>query len=77
MPSLPRHPHVGSKNSYIRNHSNTPNEFDPGHEEVVGHLPKLMALHVTKFLKRLTNSGKATVAGKRVLLNRGAESNMA
>ena len=24
-----------------------PNEFDFGHKEVVGHLPKLMALHVT------------------------------
>ena len=47
-----------------------PNEFDPGHEEVVGHLPKLMALHVTKFLKRPTNSGKVAVTGKRV--NRGA-----
>jgi len=29
-----------------------------------------MALHVTKFLKRPTNSGKVTVTGKRV--NRGA-----
>ena len=26
-----------------------PNKFDPGHEEVVGHLPKLTALHMTKF----------------------------
>ena len=34
------------------------------------HLPELMALHVTKFQKRPTNSGKVTVAGKRV--NRGA-----
>lgn len=47
-----------------------PNEFDSGHEEVVEHLPKLMTLHVTRFLKRQTNSGKVTVAGKRV--NRGA-----
>ena len=47
-----------------------PNEFDYGHEEVVGHLPKLMALHVTKVLKRPTNSGKVTVTGKRG--NRGA-----
>ena len=47
-----------------------PNEFDSEHEEVVGHLPKLMALHTTMFLKRLTNSGKVTVMGKRV--NRGA-----
>ena len=46
-----------------------PNKFDSGHEEVVGHLPKLMALHVTKFLKRLTNSGKVTVTAKRI--NRG------
>lgn len=43
-----------------------PNEFDSGHEEVVGHLSKLMVLHVTKFLKRPTNSGKVTVTGKRV-----------
>lgn len=43
-----------------------PNEFDSGHEEVVGHLPKLMALHVTKLLNRPTNSGKVTVTGKRV-----------
>lgn len=28
-----------------------PNEFDSEHEEVVEHLPKLMALHVTKLLK--------------------------
>ena len=47
-----------------------PNEFDSGYEEVVGHLPKLMALPVTKFLKRPTNSGNVTVTGKRV--NRGA-----
>ena len=46
-----------------------PNEFDPGQEEVVGHLPKLMALHTTKFLKRPTKTGKVTVTGKRV--NRG------
>ena len=43
-----------------------PNEFDSGHEEVVGHLPKLMALHVTKLVKRPTNSGKVTVTGKPV-----------
>ena len=47
-----------------------PNEFDSEHVEVVGNIPKLMALHVTKFLKRSTNSGKVTVTGKRV--NRGA-----
>ena len=29
-----------------------PNKFDSEHKEVVEHLPKLMALHVTKFLKR-------------------------
>lgn len=46
------------------------NEFDPRHKEVVGHLYKPMALHLTKFLKRPTNSGKVTVMGKRV--NRGA-----
>ena len=43
-----------------------PNEFDSGHEEGVGHLSKLMVLHVTKFLKRPTNSVKVTVTGKRV-----------
>lgn len=37
---------------------------------MVGHVPKLMAMHVTKFLKRPTNSVKVTVTGKRV--NRGA-----
>ena len=40
------------------------NESDSRHEEVVGHPPKLMVLHITKFLKRLTNSGKVTVTGK-------------
>ena len=43
-----------------------PNEFDSGHEEVVWHLPKLMALHVTEVLKRPTDSGKVTVTGKPV-----------
>ena len=37
--------------------------------EVIGHVPKLMALWLTKFLKRPTNSGKVVVKGKRV--NRG------
>ena len=43
-----------------------PNKFDSGHKEVVGHLPKLMALNVAKLLKRLKNSGKVTVTRKRV-----------
>ena len=47
-----------------------PNEFYSEHEEVVGHLPKLMALYMTKFFKRPTNYGKVTITGKRV--NRGA-----
>ena len=37
--------------------------------EVLGHVPKLMAIWLTKFLKRGTNNGKAVVKGKRV--NRG------
>ena len=37
--------------------------------EVLGHVPKLMAIWLTKFLKRATNNGKAVVKGKRV--NRG------
>ena len=37
--------------------------------EVIGHVPKLMALWLTRFLKRPTNSGNVTVKGKRV--NRG------
>ena len=36
---------------------------------VLGHVPKLMALWVTEFLKRPTNKGRAVVKGKRV--NRG------
>ena len=47
-----------------------PNEFNSDLEEVVGHIPKLMAPHVTKFLKRRTNYGKVTVIGKQI--NRGA-----
>ena len=46
-----------------------PNEFDSGHEEVLGNLPKLTALQVTKCLKRPTNSGKITFTGKTA--NRG------
>ena len=37
--------------------------------KVIGHVPKLMAIWVTKFLKRASNSGKAVIRGKRV--NRG------
>ena len=37
--------------------------------EVIGHVPKLMALWLAKFLKRPTNNGKVVVKGKRV--NRG------
>ena len=39
-------------------------------ETVLGHVPKLMALWLTKFLKRPTNKGRAVVKGKHV--NRGA-----
>ena len=34
--------------------------------EVLGHVPKLMAIWLTKFLKRGTNNGKAVVKGKHV-----------
>ena len=37
--------------------------------DLVGHVPKLMAVWLTKFLKRQTNSGKVVITGKRV--NRG------
>ena len=37
--------------------------------QVLGHVPKLMAIWLTKFLKRATNNGKTVVKGKR--LNRG------
>ena len=37
--------------------------------EIIGHVPKLMAIWLTKFLKRAANSGKAVIKGKRV--NRG------
>ena len=37
--------------------------------EVIGQVPKLMAIWLTKFLKQATNSGKAVIRGKRV--NRG------
>ena len=39
-------------------------------ETVLGHVPKLMALWLTKILKRPTKKGRAVVKGKRV--NRGA-----
>lgn len=45
-----------------------PNEVTD-HMEVVGHVPKLMAVWLTKFLKRPTNSGKVVITEKRV--NRG------
>ena len=34
--------------------------------EVIGHVPRLMALWLTKFLKRPTNRAKVIVKGKRV-----------
>jgi len=34
--------------------------------EVLGHVPKLMAIWLTKFLKRGTNDGKGVVKGKRI-----------
>ena len=37
--------------------------------KVIGHVPKLMAMWLFKFLKRPTNSGKVKITGKRV--NRG------
>ena len=40
------------------------NEFNG--KTVLGHVPKLMALWLTKFLKRPTNEGRAVVKGKRV-----------
>ena len=45
-----------------------PNEMSDDFE-VVGHVPKLMAIWLTKFLKRATNIGKVVIKGKRV--NRG------
>ena len=46
-----------------------PNEISE-HFELVGHAPKLMAIWLTKFLKRATNIGKVVIKGKRV--NRGS-----
>ena len=37
--------------------------------EVIGHVPKLMALWLKKFLKRPTNIGTVVIRGKRI--NRG------
>ena len=37
--------------------------------QVVGHVPKLMAIWLKKFLKRASKIGKAVIKGKRV--NRG------
>ena len=45
-----------------------PNELSDDFE-VVGHVPKLMAIWLTKFLKRALNTGKVVIKGKRV--NRG------
>ena len=45
-----------------------PNEMSDDFE-VVGHVPKLMAIWLTKFLKRASNIGKVVIKGKRV--NRG------
>ena len=45
-----------------------PNEIAVG-MEVVGHVPKLMAQWMTKFLKRESNSGTVVITGKRI--NRG------
>ena len=41
--------------------NNLTDQFD-----VIGHVPKLMATWLTKFLKRPSNSGKAIIKGKRV-----------
>ena len=40
-----------------------PNEMMDNYE-VIGHVPKLMALWLTKFLKRPTNKGKVMVEGQ-------------
>ena len=45
-----------------------PNEMSDDFE-VVGRVPKQMAIRLTKFLKQATNNGKVVVKGKRV--NRG------
>ena len=43
-----------------------PNEIAVG-MEVVGHVPKLMAQWVTKFLKRASNSGTVVITGKLII----------
>ena len=48
-------------NSQTQIHENELND-----ETVLGHVPKLMALWVTKFLRRASNKGRAVVKGKRV-----------
>ena len=50
-------------------HNAHPNELT-SNLEVVGHVPKLMAQWVTRFLKGQTNSATVVVKGKRI--NRGA-----
>ena len=42
-----------------------PNEMSDDFK-VVGHVPKLMAIWLAKFLKRATNIGKVVIKGKRV-----------
>ena len=46
-------------------HKAHPNELT-SNLEVVGHVPKLMARWVTRFLKRQTNSATVVVKGKRI-----------
>ena len=41
--------------------NNLTDQFDE-----IGHVPKLMATWLTKFLKRPSNSGKTIIKGKRV-----------
>ena len=47
-----------------------PNEMSDDFE-VVGHVPKLKAIWLAKFLKRATNIGKVVIKGK--LVNRGGD----
>ena len=49
--------------SEVRN--SHPNEMSKDFQ-VVGHVPKLMAIWFTKFLNRASNTGKAVIKGKRV-----------
>ena len=61
-------------NSFVRGHHECLDIWQPEHslrqERVVGHVPKLMAQWVTKFLIRASYSGTVVIAGKRI--NRGA-----